>query len=193
MSLAGVDRETWRLGLPIRVVLAVPGERMKPMDASDLLAIETLLFTNRIREAQEDNPRAHRELINWGAASRHVTGLKPALARPGWCQEYDTADWNDVALVLDDEVKQRRAAAPEVKAEPRERHFYRDLAADNLCVFLHATFKWRQRRCLSVAYYHVYPEHQYADRASRYKDRIDNAEFLALFGEALKVIERDFP
>lgn len=168
---------------------------MNRMDASDLLAIETLLFTNRIREAQEDSPRAHRELINWGAWSRHVTGLKPVLARPGWCLDYDTADWTDVTAVLDDKVKERRAADSEVKAEAREHQLYRSRAADNLCIFLHKNFEWRQRRCLSVAYYHVFPEHQYAEMATRKKDPkgpVDRTEFLQLFTLALCIIERDF-
>lgn len=165
---------------------------MNRMDASDLLAVETLLFLNRVKAAQEDSPKAHRELINWGAWSRHVTGLKPRLALPGWCKDYDTTDWNEESEVLTDEVKQRREADTEVKGEAREHELYRQLAAEKLNDFLHAAFEWRQRRCLSVIYFCCVPGHQYALRASRPKDPIDKTEFVMLLDGALLLIEREF-
>jgi hypothetical protein len=164
---------------------------MKPMDASDLLAVETLLFTNRIRDAQQDNPYAHRELINWSAWSRHLVGFKPLMARPGWCRDYSSQDWNpNDEEVVSDEVNKRRAAETEVKAEGSSRPLYREIPAQNLDVFLHEKFEWRIRRCLSVAYVWWFPEHQYAMRASRPKDPIDRDEFLKLFASALRLIER---
>lgn len=164
------------------------------MDASDLLAVETLLFTNRVRESQEDNPYAHRELVNWGAWSRHLVGFKPHEARPGWCRDYRTQDWNpNDAETIDEEVNQRRKAEPEVRAEGPDRPLYRELAASNLDIFLHAAFPWRQRRCISAAYFWCFPEHQYALRASRPHDRIDRLEFLDLFATALRTIEWERP
>lgn len=170
---------------------------IKPMDASDLLAIETLLFSNRIREAQLANPRAHRELINWGAWSRHLTGLKPVLAAPGWCRDYRASDWtSDEEQTEDLAVKQRREADPEVKAERGERPLYRQIAAETLDAFLHthSELPWiRSRRCLSVAYVWCYPEHQYDTRASKGKDQIDKDTFLHIFSAALRLIEREGP
>ena len=162
------------------------------MDASDLLAIETLLFTNHIRQVQEDNPTFHREEINWGAWCRHLTGLKPVLARPGWCQDYETKDWNEDAAKIDKEIEQRREAEPEVKAEGGERPLYRLRAAEKLDVFLHANFEWRERRCLCVAYVWGFPEHQYPTRASKGKDIITMDEYLSIFTRLAKRVEREF-
>lgn len=164
------------------------------MDASDLLAIETLLFSNRIREAQETNPRAHRELINWGAWSRHLTGLKPIeVATPGWCKDYRTQDWKDEEL----NQETLAAAAPqavEAKAERVERPIYRQLAAEALDTFLHGRVDWiPSRRCLAVAYVWCFPEYQYATRASKGKSRLDNDQFLEIFSEALFIVEHEGP
>lgn len=163
------------------------------MDASDLLAVETLLFINRIRSVQEDNPTAHRESINWGAWSRHLVGLKPVLARPSWCQDYETKDWNeDDRVKIDEDIAKRREAETEVKAEGGDRPLYRLRSAENLDVFLHATFPWRDRRCLSVAYVWGFPEHQYPDRASKGRDIIDMDEYLSIFARMFRRMEQEF-
>ena len=164
---------------------------MKHMDASDLQAVETLLFTNRLREAQEDHPAFHREEINWGAWCRHLTGLKPVLARPGWCQDYETKDWNEEVVKVDDAIEKRREAE-EAKAEGGEKPLYRLRAAEKLDVFLHANFEWRERRCLAVAYVWCFAPHEYAARASKGKDIITMDEYLSIFTGLAKRVEQEF-
>jgi hypothetical protein len=158
---------------------------MKPMNLSDIRAVEDMLFTAKIRELQGHYSRAHAALLNWGAWSRDRSGIYPTLSAPGLFRQYDSSDW--VAEEADEQAGFREQQ--EVKPEPREREEFDERAGDELDTFLHRTFGYAPRRCLLVAYVISVPEYQYPRHASTRGIVHNHDSFSEMFAQVLRQVE----